>query len=176
MGFSAHPKIDPENGDIWNIGTNFKTKTVTISQSSMHMRLKQSTDFKLRKLQSIHDFCLAGDYVVIFECPVYLDFLTMLRKTRLSSMGFDQSLPTLIHIYSKKDLSFVKTLEVDPFMVFHFSNGFSNEKQIVLQYCRYSSEGADSLFKYINNVPKYSQGYNRYFPMKSSLEEMTINL
>lgn len=128
MGFSAHPKIDPENGDIWNIGTNFRTKTVTISQSSLHMRLKQSTDFKLRKLQSIHDFCLAGDYVVIFECPVYLDFFTMLRKTRLSSMGLDQSLPTLIHIYSKKDLSFVKTLEVDPFMVFHFSNGFSNEK------------------------------------------------
>lgn len=23
-GFSAHPKVDPENADIYNIGTNFK--------------------------------------------------------------------------------------------------------------------------------------------------------
>jgi all-trans-8'-apo-beta-carotenal 15,15'-oxygenase len=65
-GFSAHPKVDPDTGDIFNIGTDFEKATVTISQSDMNMKLKQSTNFKLRKLQSIHDFCLAGDYMVIF--------------------------------------------------------------------------------------------------------------
>ena len=46
--------------------------------------------------------------------------------------NFDKNLPTLVHIYSKKDLSPVKQFQMDPFMFFHFSNGYSNDKEIVV--------------------------------------------
>ena len=146
-GFSAHPKVDPQNGDIFNIGTNFTNATVTISQSDMHLKLKQSTEFKLRQRQSVHDFCLAGDYLVIFECSIGLSLWKLITESPLSGLfNFNRSIPVLVHVYSKKDLTLVKQFEMEPFMVFHFSNGYSNEKEIVVQYCRYDADEAEPFF------------------------------
>lgn len=66
--FSAHPKVDPENGDIFNIGMSLPN--MNIMRATKKMEKICETPFKLREMQSIHDFCLAGDFLVIFEAPV----------------------------------------------------------------------------------------------------------
>jgi len=49
-----------------------------------------------------------------------------------------QKYNTLVHIFDKKTLNKVTTLEAPPFFNFHFSNGYSNgEEEIVLEYCVY---------------------------------------
>ena len=100
--YSAHPKVDPDNGDIFNLGTNFKESTVTISRTTKDMKLICSKNFKLRSVQSIHDICLAGDYIVIFESSISLSVKKLLVSTAfLNSLVFDESLPVLMHIYRK---------------------------------------------------------------------------
>ena len=32
--FSAHPKVDPENGDIYNIGINYSSTSLTLSHAT----------------------------------------------------------------------------------------------------------------------------------------------
>ena len=73
-GYSAHAKVDPVNKDIFNIGTDFKNWTLTLSHCTKDMKLIKSHTFKLRSLQSIHSFCLAGDYVVVFESSIKMDY------------------------------------------------------------------------------------------------------
>ena len=77
-GYSAHPKVDPDNGDIYNIGTDFDKWTLTLSHCNKEMKLIKKEIMKLRSSQSIHDFCLAGDYIVIFECSMNLSVWNLL--------------------------------------------------------------------------------------------------
>ena len=125
-GYSAHPKVDPVNGDIYNFGTNFKDETVTLSHSTKDMKLVKSHTIKLREFQSIHDFCLAGDYIIIFECSINFSIWNiMFSPSILHAFVFDEDLPKLVHIFKKSDFSHVRTVKTPASYVFHFANGFS---------------------------------------------------
>jgi carotenoid cleavage dioxygenase-like enzyme len=76
-GFSAHPKIDPNNGDIFNIG--FNVQTFDVYKMTKDFKLLAKNTINIRVPQSIHDCCLAGDYLVVFECPVKLDTWKLLK-------------------------------------------------------------------------------------------------
>lgn len=120
---------------------------MTIYHSTKDMELIRSTTFKLRGLQTIHDICLAGDYIVIFESSVSFSVKKLLVSAAfLNALVFDESLPVLMHIYRKKDLSHVKTIETEPFFVFHFANGYSTDQKIVVQYARVNPKEAVELF------------------------------
>ena len=93
--FSAHPKVDPENGDIFNIGTDFSKETLQLLHSTKEMKKIKEGSLKLRSLQSIHDFCLAGDYIVILECPMIFSFLRLIFQSTFKSIKYDESYPTL---------------------------------------------------------------------------------
>ena len=145
--YSAHPKIDPANKDIYNIGTDFQNWTLTLSHCTKDMKLIKSHIMKLRSLQSIQYFCLAGDYVVVFESSMNLSYKNFLfSPTILQSLVFNENLPKLVHIFRKSDFSHVKTIETPPSFMFHFGNGFSNDNKLVIQYCNYAPKQAKELF------------------------------
>lgn len=102
--FSAHPKVDPTNGDIYNIGMNYPN--FNIMRATKEMKKICETTGKLREIQSIHDFCLAGDFLVIFEGPIRFNLKDLLwgNKFFFNCLSFDEQLPTLVHIYSKENL------------------------------------------------------------------------
>ena len=99
------------------------------------------TQLKLRSPQSIHDCCLCGDYVVLFEAPTKLNLVNLILKNKFfySCYDLDESLPTLAHIYSK-NLEHVKTINLQPFFSFHYSNGYSTKDKIVVEYIKYDLE------------------------------------
>ena len=103
------------------------------------MKLIKSQTMKLRSLQSIHDFCLAGDYIVIFECPMMFSFLRFVFQSALKSIKYDEDYPTIVHIFRKSDLFHVKSIEYESFYTFHFANGYSEGNKIKIQYCRLNS-------------------------------------
>lgn len=103
---------------------------MNIMRADKDMKRINETQFKLRQLQSIHDFCLAGDYLVLFEAPLRFNLKDMFwsNKGFFHSQSFDDSLSTLVHIYKKDSLKHVKTFGIEPFYSFHFTNGYNNEK------------------------------------------------
>ena len=73
-------------------------------------------------------------------------------------MTYDEKLPILVHIFKKETLEHVKTIETGPGYVFHFTNGFSNEEEIVLEYVKYHQDCILELLEVLRSIPKYSQG------------------
>lgn len=103
-GFSAHPKVDSDNGDIFNIGFNANTFDVYRMTKDFKLLAKNTT--KLRVPQSIHDCCLAGDYLIVFECPVKLDMWKFVKGyfgPKCYSADFNYG-KTIAHIYNKVNL------------------------------------------------------------------------
>ena len=175
--FSAHPKVDPDNGDIFNIGTN--TGSVELMKATKDMKKLCQTTIKLRNPQMMHDFCLAGDYVVFFEAPLRFSLKDLLwgNKFFINCLTFDESLSSLIHIYEKKSLEHVKTVEFESFYSFHFTNGFSTADKIVMQYVRYDCQSSKMLLKAVADYPKFVQkDYHEQYPGTSTLQELSINL
>ena len=75
--FSAHPKVDPETGDIFNFGCNAPSSLV-MTRHNANMELIKTSAIKLRNFQAIHDFCLAGDYLIVLEHPIDFSVMSML--------------------------------------------------------------------------------------------------
>ena len=123
--YSAHPKTDPENGDIYNIG--FVPPNLQLMKHTQEMKPIASTTIKLRCMQGIHDFALAGDYIVIFEYPFDYGLMDMFKPASHMFRTYDPEGTTLIHVLRKDDFKPVKTVEVEPFFAFHFANGYSTK-------------------------------------------------
>lgn len=68
------------------------------------MKLLLTNKITLRNLQSIHDCTLAGDYLVLFECPISFDLKGMLLgRPILTCFKYDsETYPnTIIHVFQK---------------------------------------------------------------------------
>jgi len=70
LPFGAHPKVDPASGTLVNIGVAYGVKPRLLiyrlgSRGEVDMRA-----VSLRDLTFVHDFVLAGEYVVVFLNPL----------------------------------------------------------------------------------------------------------
>jgi all-trans-8'-apo-beta-carotenal 15,15'-oxygenase len=111
-GFSAHPKIDPDNGDIYNIG--FNMGSFDIFRMNKDFKLIAKNNAKLKINQSIHDCCLAGDYLVAFENPLKIDMWKLLKAyepLKCYSVDYNYG-KTIVHIFKKENLELVKRMEI----------------------------------------------------------------
>lgn len=131
MAYSAHPKVDPDTGFIYNIGQrrgpgNF----MDVYESDKSGMIQKSKKLKFDRAPNfIHDFCLAGDYLVFFTFPITLDIFPVLlrKKSIFEVLEFDEKSYCEIVVVSKKSFEIVGTIKTDPFFFFHFSNGYQNE-------------------------------------------------
>lgn len=155
MSYTAHPKIDPETGFVYNIGQR-KGKfaiDVYVSDGKTGDILKHNLIKFDRNPIFIHDICMAGDYLVFFTFPVKIDFLSIFlrKKTMKEALDYDENSYSEIVVVSKKNLELVAKIKHDPFFFFHFSNGFVNEKgNLVFDLCEY--ENFDVFKKYTSSV------------------------
>lgn len=111
-GFSAHPKVDPDNGDIYNIGLNMGA--FDVYRMNKDFKLIAQNQAKLRVTQSIHDCCLAGDYLVVFECPIKVDIWKFLKGNfffKCVSPDYEFA-KTIAFIFKKDNLELVKRIEL----------------------------------------------------------------
>jgi carotenoid cleavage dioxygenase-like enzyme len=155
--------------------------TVKIVRTTPEMKLVAEGSLKMRDIQSIHDCCLAGKYLVIFEYPItFYKKWIMLGYTYFQSTEYTpERFGTLIHIFDKEDLKHVTTIETKPLYNYHFSNGYCpKDGEIVLQYCRYDEKSMPGLIKYLADFPKLA--LDKKIQIKESIlanfEEMTIDV
>ncbi|HAC64124.1 MAG TPA: hypothetical protein DCF68_11445, partial [Cyanothece sp. UBA12306] len=74
--FSAHPKVDPKTGHIYNFGVTAGVQTnLKLYQSDATGKIIKKSSFSLKGLPLIHDFVLAGKYLVFFVSPVRVKLL-----------------------------------------------------------------------------------------------------
>ncbi|MBM3578378.1 MAG: Apocarotenoid-15,15'-oxygenase [Alphaproteobacteria bacterium] len=137
--FSAHPKLDPITGELFNFGIDYGLKTTLTPYRIDSSGLTRLAPITLPYPVMNHDFALTERFLVFCIGPILVSPL----KFMLGFSSFDGALswdggrPTLILLISRDGSSPPRFIETEPFFQFHFANGFEEDGSVVLDFARY---------------------------------------
>ncbi len=139
--FSAHPKCDPQTGEIFNFGiAPGLITTLKVYKSDATGKIIQQGTTQLDGLPIVHDFVLAGQYLVFFIPPVRVNLLpAMLGISSYSdAMEWQPKLGTQILVFDRETLSLVSRSEAEPWYQWHFANGYVDATgSVVVDFVQY---------------------------------------
>ncbi len=125
--YSAHPKIDPVTGEIYNFGmVPGPINQLWLYRSDRTGKLIKQNCFKLPRLSLTHDFALAGPYLIFCLPPVQLQLLPALLnlKSFSESLEWRPEAGTRILVFDRETLELVSRATVEPWFQWHFSHGW----------------------------------------------------
>lgn len=136
MTFSAHPKIDRRTGEIFNFGvTPGINSTLNLYRSDSTGKILHKNAISLQGIPLIHDFVLAGQYLLFFIPPVRVK---LFPKTALGFTNFSDALEwrpelgTQILVIDRESLNLVSRGEAESWYQWHFANGYQEEDGTVV--------------------------------------------
>jgi all-trans-8'-apo-beta-carotenal 15,15'-oxygenase len=138
--YSAHPRQDPQTGEIFNIGVDPQSQ-LHLYRSDRHGTIQQQATVKLKDLPFLHSFALAGPYLIFFIPPLGLNVLPILLGTSSYSecLNWQPQQGTQILVVDRHTLTVVSRGETDPWFQWHFGNGaIDQDGQVVLDFVRFA--------------------------------------
>jgi all-trans-8'-apo-beta-carotenal 15,15'-oxygenase len=139
--YSAHPKVDPISGRIYNFGISIGVKSkLHLYESDRSGKIIKHSQTKLSRLTTIHDFLMVGKYLVFCIPPLEIQPLPILLKlaSYSKSIQWQPELGTQILIFDREDLSLVSSCTVEPWFQWHFGNGYVDpDGNIICDLVRY---------------------------------------
>ena len=144
--YSAHPKQDPDSGDIYNFGICIggRDATLRLYRNDRGGRILAQAEHALTGAPFIHDFVMAGRYLVFLVPPVRIDVLAVLLGLKSYSQGmrWRPELGTEILVFDRDSLALVARGEAEPWFQWHFGNGAASgagdSAELVLDFVRYA--------------------------------------
>lgn len=134
--FSAHPRLD-DKGDMWNIGSlplpGFSS--LVLYHIGRNGNLKNSKVHRLDFGGYQHDFILTPNYLVALNSSAVAHH----GESFVDMFQWEPERPSQLLIFDKQNLSLVKTIEVPPAFVFHFSNGCERGGKILFTASQYAN-------------------------------------
>jgi carotenoid cleavage dioxygenase-like enzyme len=127
LPYSAHPKRDRRTGDIFNFNVSFgKTGTLNLFRSDRTGKIQQQGAIALSSLPVVHDFVLAGQYLVFCIPPVRINILPVLLQLQSFSdaMQWKPEEGTEIIVVDRDSFTPVCRFNTDPWYQWHFGNGY----------------------------------------------------
>ena len=137
--FSAHPKIDPESGELFNFGIDYGRKT-TLTPYRIHRGVATALPAVTLPYPLMnHDFVLTRHHLVFCLGPILVRSLKMvLGLTSFDgALHWDGGKPTLILLVPRDGRGKPRIIETEPFFQFHFANGYEEDGALVLDLARY---------------------------------------
>ena len=140
--FSAHGKIDPDSGCLFNhgLGVGKRGPQISVYRINPAGELEARTSFPIKLAAFVHDFALAGDYLVYFVHPVGfrnpLPFLSGWKAFN-DCIQFNRKWGMEVHVLNKHTLEPVRQFSIDPFVVFHFGNSWVEGDELVINLMRF---------------------------------------
>lgn len=162
--FTAHPKVDPgHHGQPRLVGFSVDpgvSSKITLYEFGLDGQLITQYSHSVPGFAFLHDFALTPNYAIFFQNPVSFNPLGYLLGFHgaAQSLKFDPKSTTKALIIPRDGVSPVQVIETDPCFVFHHSNAFEQEGQIIIDSIRYSEfpslkGGDDYLQVNFNQVP-----------------------
>ena len=142
QSYSAHPKIDSITGDIYNFGvTPGLNSSLNIYRSNSSGKIQQKGLIPISGMPLIHDFVLAGPYLIFFISPVRLQLLPALTKVKTISdaLTWQPELGTQILVCDRSSLQLISRQETEPWFQWHFGNSYPDkDDRVVVTLVRYA--------------------------------------
>ncbi|MGF1989941.1 MAG: carotenoid oxygenase family protein [Nostoc sp. ZfuVER08] len=125
LPYSAHYKRDDQTGEIFNFGIipGLNAK-LNIYKSDATGKIIQKATYPLDGIPIVHDFVLAGQFLVFCIPPVRLNFFPVLLGSSFGdALEWKPQLGTQILVFDRQTLSLVSRSETKPWFQWHFVNG-----------------------------------------------------
>jgi len=137
--FSAHPKIDPLTGELFNFGIDYGPRTTLTPyriERGIVTRLPQVT---LPHPVMNHDFVLTRHYLVFCLGPILVRPLKLVLGLASfdGTLHWEQGLPMLILLLPREGRGEPRFIEAEPFFQFHFANAYEEDGALVIDLARY---------------------------------------
>ncbi|MBE9028866.1 carotenoid oxygenase family protein [filamentous cyanobacterium LEGE 11480] len=155
--YSAHYKQDAHTGEIFNFGMQVGYQPgqglggqIQLYRSNRAGRIQQQSHFFVRGIPLLHDFVLAGRYMVFCIPPVRVQPLPLVlhRQTFSEAMRWQPERGTEIVIVDRDTLNVVQRITTDPWFQWHFSNGCElADGSIMLEIARYADFATNQFLK-----------------------------
>lgn len=152
--YSAHPKRDPQTGDIYNFGVSIgKSVVLHVYRSDATGTIQQQQAIALKGIPLIHDFVMAGPYLIFLIPPLQINALSVLAnlKSYSDSISWHPKQGTQIIVVDRDTLEVVSRGETEPWFQWHFGNGFvDSDGAVRLDLVRYDDFQTN---QYLKEVP-----------------------
>lgn len=132
--FSAHPRLDPRTGDLYNFGV------FGVPKPKLHFyrinpagELIANTSQYVGDYSMCHDFVITDTHAVFVLCPAFMrhPFKFLFGKSSIfEAIEFDDTEPTKIVILNLKTAEIVREFMVETFFGFHLGNGRESGDEI----------------------------------------------
>lgn len=192
---NAHTRLDPKTGELFLI-SYYDQPIFSCHVLDNNAQITQSVVFDVPHPCMVHDFVLTSNYVIIFLCPVVVDFMGIAERKDFAE--WRPELKTQIAVLNRSHLkNDIIWLETESFFTFHFANAYERNQEIVIEHVRYpkfdlKDLGPATLYRTILNLeqnqcihqqldtkniefPRINEGYNsipyRYIYTVANLEE-----
>jgi len=135
LSYSAHPKREEQTGEIYNFGVSYgKNGVIHVYRSDRTGKIQQQAAIALDGLPLIHDFVLAGKYLVFFVSPVRTNPLLLLAQLKSFSdcLTWQPQLGTQVIVIDRDTLEVVSRNEAEPWYQWHFGNGYVDDSGTVV--------------------------------------------
>ncbi|KJH70573.1 carotenoid oxygenase family protein [Aliterella atlantica] len=137
LPYSAHPKCDAQTGEIFNFGISPGINAkLNIYKSDRTGKITKKTEFPLDGIPLIHDFVLAGQYLVFFVPPVRVNPLPLLLglSNYSDALEWQPQLGTQVLVFDRHSLSLVSRIEAEPWYQWHFANGYVDDSSAIVAH------------------------------------------
>ena len=136
--FSAHPKRDPDTGELFNFGIDYGAKCTLTPYRLARGTLAALPKVPLPYAVMNHDFVLTKNHLVFCIGPILSTPLAFLLgfKSFDGALHWEGGKPTLI-LLVPRDGGKPRIIETDAFFQFHFANGYEEDGALVLDLARY---------------------------------------
>ncbi len=172
LPYSAHPKCDAHTGEIFNFGVSpGLNATLNVYKSDAYGKILQKAAVQLEGVPLVHDFVLAGPYLVFFIPPVRVNPLPVL--TGLScysdSLQWQPSKGTQFLVFDRETLSLVSRGETEPWYQWHFANGHVDASgAVIVDIVRYEDFQTNQYLKEVATGQTHT-------PAKSTLWQVHLD-
>jgi carotenoid cleavage dioxygenase-like enzyme len=153
--YSAHPKQDVTTGELFNFGVSpGRNAVLHLYRSSPTGAIRQKAAIELEGVPLVHDFALAGPYLVFCIPPVRLNLLPVLSglSSFSDALAWKPELGTEILVVDRETLKVVSQSQTDPWYQWHFGHAeLDADGSVAIDLVRYPDFQTNQYLKEVAN-------------------------
>jgi all-trans-8'-apo-beta-carotenal 15,15'-oxygenase len=127
--FSAHPKFDPDSGEMFNFGVFFSQTPrlyfYCFGPEGLRFRKAIALEFPC----SLHDFSISKNYAVFYLAPYLLDISSLLQEehTVMDSLHWEPGRGSKLLVLNRHNGEMVASVQIGSRYCLHLMNSFDQE-------------------------------------------------
>ncbi|OAY40002.1 carotenoid 9,10(9',10')-cleavage dioxygenase 1 [Manihot esculenta] len=142
--FTAHPKVDPNTGEMFTFGYAHEPPYITYRVISKDGVMHDPVPITISDPIMMHDFAITENYAIFLDLPLYFRPKEMVKDKKLI-FTFDATKKARFGVlprYAKDDHQ-IRWFELPNCFIFHNANAWEEEDEVVLITCRLENPDLD---------------------------------